>query len=278
LVIGINLVYVSAHFMHWLTLTFKAPSRKDSIHMAKATPRKGARTIVTVDPAVLSALENGTAQTANLTEGLAINMVRLLQAVAPQIPRDALDPGLGVVQRMAQAGSLLRAHGLSFGDHGSDTVRGWAAFAIGQNEALSPEDRLAAIMPFAADSHFGVREWAWMAVRAIIVADPLMAIASLSPWVTLPDPNVRRFASEATRPRGVWAASIPLLRKEPEHAMPILAPLRHDTHRYVEDSVANWLNDAAKDRPDWVRGVLAKWTADGVAPRLLVRAGRSLPA
>jgi 3-methyladenine DNA glycosylase AlkC len=136
--------------------------------------------------------------------------------------------------------------------------------------------RLAAMRPFAADLHFGVREWAWMAVRAIVVADPIASIKTLTPWVSDQDANVRRFASEATRPRGVWAASIPLLRKEPHHAPPILDELRFDAERYVEDSVANWLNDAAKDQPGWVKEVLGRWQQDGVADRLIQRAARSL--
>jgi 3-methyladenine DNA glycosylase AlkC len=243
--------------------------------------RKGARTVASVDPDILAQLEAGTIETANLTEGLAINMVRLLSMVAPTVPKGSLDLSLGVVQRMAQAGALLREHliGDTFSataTHASDTVRGWAAFAVGQDLARAPLERIDAIRPFAADPHFGVREWAWMAVRAIIVEDPLGVIDRLTPWTQDSDPNVRRFASEATRPRGVWAASIGLLRKEPQHALPILEPLRHDKERYVEDSVANWLNDAAKDRPDWVIALLEEWRKDGVAARLITRAGRSL--
>jgi 3-methyladenine DNA glycosylase AlkC len=242
-------------------------------------PRKGARTVASVDPNILTQLEAGTLETANLTEGLAINMAHLLSAVAPQVPADALDLSLGVVQRMAQAGALLRTHlGVgSLADHPSDTVRGWAAFAVGQDEDRPPLERIDVIRRFAADPHFGVREWAWMAVRAIIVDDPLAVIDRLTPWTQDSDPNIRRFASEATRPRGVWAASISLLRKEPQHALPILEPLRHDKERYVEDSVANWLNDAAKDRPDWVSALLSQWRNDSVAARLITRAGRSLP-
>ncbi len=244
-------------------------------------PRKAARTVASVDPEILAQLEAGTIETANLTEGLAINMARLLSAIAPSMPMNALDLSLGVVQRMAQVGALLRVH-LSAAElaalaaHSSDTVRGWAAFAIGQNTDRLPFERIDAIKPFSADSHFGVREWAWMAVRAIIVDDPLGVIDRLTPWAQDSDPNVRRFASEATRPRGVWAASIMLLRKEPEHALPILSALRHDKERYVEDSVANWLNDAAKDQPDWVIALLDDWAERGVAPRLITRAGRSL--
>jgi 3-methyladenine DNA glycosylase AlkC len=241
-------------------------------------PRKGSRTVATVDPDILAQLEAGSIESANLTEGLAINMARLLRSVAPQVPVDALDLSLGVVQRMAQAGALLRIHNGAdaLAGHPSDTVRGWAAFAVGQDENRPPLERIDAIRPFAADPHFGVREWAWMAVRAIIVDDPLGAIRRLTPWTLDGNPNIRRFASEATRPRGVWAASIGLLRKEPGHGLPILEALRHDSERYVEDSLANWLNDAAKDRPDWVRDLLDQWAKDGVATRLITRAGRSL--
>ncbi len=250
--------------------------------MTKAPPpRKGAKNLASVDPEILSALEAGTLETANLTEGLAIHMDRLMTAVAPHVPGGQIDMMAGVVARMAQAGAALRDHLTAptlaaLQSHASDTVRGWAAFAMGQNSATPPMQRLSDIQPFAADPHFGVREWAWMAVRAIIVEDPQSAIATLAPWALDEDANLRRFASEATRPRGVWAASIPLLRKAPHHALPILQPLRHDPHRYVEDSVANWLNDAAKDNPDWVKELLTAWEADGVAARLIKRAGRSL--
>jgi 3-methyladenine DNA glycosylase AlkC len=245
---------------------------------ALPSPRKGARTVATVDPDILAGLESGAIETANLTEGLAINMARLLDAVAPSLPFDSINLEAGVVQRMAQGGKALRCLAQReierLGTHPSDTVRGWAAFAVGQDDNMSRMARLDAIKSYAGDPHFGVREWAWMAVRAIIVEQPVEAIARFSSWVKDDDPNIRRFASEATRPRGVWAASIPLLRKEPELALPILNPLRHDPHPYVEDSVANWINDAAKDNPDWVRALLSRWKGDAVSPRLLRRAGR----
>jgi 3-methyladenine DNA glycosylase AlkC len=238
--------------------------------------RKGARTVATIDLKILDQLEAGVIETANLTESLGIDMNKLLLAAAPSIPRNSIDASLGVVHRMAQAGALLRAAKMDLTGHPSDTARGWAAFAIGQDETVEPIKRLTAIRPLAADSHFGVREWAWMAVRAVIVADPKLAIKTLTPWALDKDANVRRFATEATRPRGVWAAVIPLLRQDPSLALPLLNALRYDTEKYVEDSVANWLNDAAKDQPKWVSSLLSKWEKDGVAERLLKRAGRSL--
>ena len=252
--------------------------------MAKPlTKRIGASKLSALAPAVLAQLEDGTLETATLTEGLAIRMDLLMRAVAPSIPLDQFDMNVGVVARMANAGMLLREY-LSakaldkMARHPSDTVRGWAAFAIGQNTALSGQERIAAMRPFAADSHFGVREWAWLAVRAIMVTETEMAIRVLSAWTLDADPNIRRFASEATRPRGVWAASIPLLRTSPELGLPILSPLRFDPTRYVEDSVANWLNDAGKDKAEWLFALLHKWSNEDVSARLISRAGRSLKA
>jgi 3-methyladenine DNA glycosylase AlkC len=49
----------------------------------------------------------------------------------------------------------------------------------------------------------------------------------------------------------------------------------------VQNSVANWLNDAAKTQPDWVRGVCAQWSGGTVPPAtayILRRAQRSIPA
>jgi 3-methyladenine DNA glycosylase AlkC len=247
-----------------------------SSKILKPIVRKGARNVASIDARVLEQLEAGHLETANLAEGLGINMSKLLASVAPNVPKNALNLELGVVQRMAQAGAILRQFNLSLDEHPSDTVRGWAAFAIGQDESIPPQKRLTAIKPFAADLHFGVREWAWMAVRAIIVSDPMMAIKMLEPWVSNKSANVRRFASEATRPRGVWAASIPLLRQEPQLALPILNSLKKDPERYVQDSVANWLNDAGKDRPDWVQTLLQQWQKENVSEYVISRAGRSL--
>lgn len=101
----------------------------------------------------------------------------------------------------------------------------------------------------------------------------------LTPWTQSPSPNVRRFASEALRPRGVWCAHIGTLKKEPEKALPILTPLRADEVVYVQDSVANWLNDAAKDQPDWVRNLCQQWLRESPTPatrRITQRGMRSL--
>ncbi len=240
----------------------------------------GATTMRGVPPDVLARLEAGTAETRTLAEGLAVRMDRLLGAAIPALAGADLDVSLGIVGRMARAGELLRTLPATeladLARHPSDTVRGWVAFAWGQDAARPPLERIAQMRALAADPHFGVREWAWLAVRGAVIAETDAAVALLAGWAAHPDPNVRRFASEATRPRGVWSPHVPLLRREPARGLPILEPLRRDPTRYVEDSVANWLNDAGKDDPAWLRALLACWERDGAAPRLIRRAGRSL--
>jgi 3-methyladenine DNA glycosylase AlkC len=42
------------------------------------------------------------------------------------------------------------------------------------------------------------------------------------------------------------------LKQSPEMGRPILDRVLHDPSRYVQLSCGNWLNDAAKSRPEWV--------------------------
>jgi 3-methyladenine DNA glycosylase AlkC len=100
------------------------------------------------------------------------------------------------------------------------------------------------------------------------------------PWVEMSDANLRRCAVEATRPRGVWCAHIAALKENPAVAMALLDAVRADESLYVRKSVGNWLNDASKTRPDWVKTVCKRWTKGKAHPHTLwiVKHGsRSLP-
>jgi 3-methyladenine DNA glycosylase AlkC len=150
--------------------------------------------------------------------------------------------------------------------------------AIAACPDLSLGERLAHLSPFADDPHFAVREWAWLSFRPTVAAELGGAIGVLRRWTAETSPNLRRFASEATRPRGVWSVHILALKQEPALGLPILSPLRADGSRYVQDSVANWLNDASKSRPQWVAEICANWAATGDphTERICRRAMRTL--
>lgn len=251
--------------------------------------RKGATRAADIPAAVLQALSRGELQSATLAECLALDQATLARAVFPGLSAPALKAidaacELGILKRMTRIGALLleevgEAGIAQCGSHGADTVRAWACFMIGARPALDLPARLAAIRPLADDAHFGVREWAWMAVRPHLARELAASIAQLARWTAEPSERLRRFASEALRPRGVWCAHIAALKREPERALPILSPLRADPSAYVQDSVANWLNDAAKDRPDWVRELCARWLQGAPADatrRICQRAQRNL--
>jgi 3-methyladenine DNA glycosylase AlkC len=131
--------------------------------------------------------------------------------------------------------------------------------------ALPLPAKLDALRRFAADPHFGVREIAWTAMRDEVAGAVDEAVALLRPWVLDPNENIRRFASELTRPRGVWCAHIEPLKAEPWRGLPLLEPLKADPSRYVQKSVANWLNDAAKTQPQWVDEVCDRWSRESKA-------------
>lgn len=252
--------------------------------MAAGNGRKGARTRDGVSPAILAALNAGTEQTASLSEMLAMDFSALLRRICPAADiRPLTEAGLGVTKRMERAAAILSAIPdlsiESLSGHPSDTVRGWACYMIGRNAELNLEQRLQGLRPLAEDDHFGVREWAWLAVRPAIIEQPQRAIAALSSWVGEASAGLRRFASEATRPRGVWCAHIPALRADPRPGLDILFPLRADPDRYVQNSIGNWLNDAAKDHPGWVHEVCGQWGKEKTSPAtryIIKRACRNL--
>lgn len=237
--------------------------------MNTVAPRKGATRAADIPADVLDALSRGELQSATLAEGLALDQALLVRTVFPQLSPQALKNmdaacQLGILKRMAGIGAALLkelgSHGIAQCQaHASDTVRSWACFMIGAQPEVDLPSRLTAIRPLADDAHFGVREWAWMAVRPHLAQELDAAIAHLAAWTQEPSERLRRFASEALRPRGVWCPHITTLKRQPERALPILSPLRADSSAYVQDSVANWLNDAAKDHPDWVRELCAEW-------------------
>lgn len=238
---------------------------------------------------VLEALNTGTRESANLAEALAVDFIVLLLSVHPDVELD--DLGLlvssppSITERMRRVGQILsRDFGVDYVDelinHPSDTVRSWAAYVIGLDPYLKLRERLKLIRALADDSHFGVREWAWMPLRPHIAANIEEAIKLLKPWTRNKSPYLRRFAVEATRPRGVWTAHIERLKQDPQLGLPLLEPLRADPEKYVQDAVSNWLNDAAKSQPEWVREVCATWSsnpkANAATARICRRALRTI--
>lgn len=97
------------------------------------------------------------------------------------------------------------------------------------------------------------------AVRPYIEKYQEKMLAQMLVWSKHPDNRVRRLASEGSRPRLPWAMALPTLKKDPRPLLPILSNLKHDSCEGVRRSVANNLNDIAKDNPDFVIGIAKQW-------------------
>ena len=236
------------------------------MHKAQADDlptRRGARRPSEVPAAVLAALAGGL-PSVNHMEQMAMDAGALLKLVAPEVAHraDELRVPRFLDRMRAGAAAVWDLYGEDLFEVSrgweSDTARGWAAFAVPRTGG-GPRKALDLAVSYGDDPHFAVREWAWLGARPLVAADPRGAVALLTPWTGNLSPRVRRFCSEVTRPRGVWSVHIGLFKTAPGTALPVLDPLAGAPERYVRNSVANWLNDAARTAPRWVDGTCARW-------------------
>ena len=113
--------------------------------------------------------------------------------------------------------------------------------------------------PYAADGHFGVREVVIFASKERMIEDLDTSVSILSTWTGDSDENLRRYAVEALRPVGVWTKKITAFQEDPQQGISLIEPLKSDASKYVRDSVGNWLNDASKSQPEWVKSLCDRW-------------------
>ncbi len=197
-----------------------------------------------------------------------------LKARAAQITR-ALDACLPA--DFAAACDLMLA-ALAPADAAEDApgIRGWAVMPMADLVALRGLDDLDRGMEVLRE--MTRRFSAEFAVRPFILADPERALAHLMRWTKDADWRVRRLASEGSRPRLPWGSRLAPLVAEPSPLIPLLERLRDDPSEDVRRSVANSLNDIAKDHPDLVAAIARDWLrrAPPDRVRLVRHACRSL--
>lgn len=99
-------------------------------------------------------------------------------------------------------------------------------------------------------------EWA---VRPFIKQNPEETMHFLLQCAQDESVDIRRWASEGTRPRVPWGEKLYLFIKDPAGTRAILDALKFDPELYVRKSVANHLNDITKDHPDYVIQLLQSW-------------------
>lgn len=117
------------------------------------------------------------------------------------------------------------------------------------------------------------------AVRPFLDSNPDRAMRYILNWAKDESYHVRRLASEGTRPRLPWGMRLTKFVTDPSPVLPVLEILKDDPEEYVRRSVANNLNDIAKDHPDLVSGIAGNWLAgrpDSTRKKLVRHACRTL--
>ena len=180
-------------------------------------------------------------------------------SLAPPIPLDPKGEPAGLSDAQSELG-----------------LSGWVVWSMGEFVArLGLDDVPRALRCLHALTQ---RFSAEFAIRPFIQRHPAVALDTLQGWVDDPSAHVRRLVSEGSRPRLPWGLRLQALVANPAPTLPLLRALQDDPSAYVRRSVANHLNDIAKDHPDlvasWVREHLPAASAQRSA--LLRHASRSL--
>jgi 3-methyladenine DNA glycosylase AlkC len=159
---------------------------------------------------------------------------RLIEAALAPPPAEDV-PATGDAARLAQG------------------LQGWILWPAGEFVArqgmAQPERALRALHALTQ------RFTAEFAIRPFIVQHPALVLATLQRWCSDASPQVRRLVSEGSRPRLPWGLRLQALVRDPSPMLPLLQALQDDPSETVRRSVANHLNDIAKDHP----GLLADW-------------------
>jgi 3-methyladenine DNA glycosylase AlkC len=159
---------------------------------------------------------------------------------------------------------------------GTAGLAGWIVWPMTEYVAQAGLDQPArALAALHAMTQRFTAEWA---VRPFILRHPGHSFATLQAWARDPSAHVRRLASEGSRPRLPWGLQLRPLIADPTPTLPLLEALQDDASDYVRRSVANHLNDIAKDHPGLVADWLARHLPDAPPERrvLLRHASRSL--
>jgi len=121
-------------------------------------------------------------------------------------------------------------------------------------------------------------------IRSFLQREPKKTLTFLQTLSKSPNPHVRRLISEGTRPRLPLGIQLKAFIHNPEPVLKLLESLKDEPTRLVQRSIANSLNDIAKDNPDKVIQFLQKWKVQKVrdyewiakhATRTLIKQGDS---
>lgn len=120
---------------------------------------------------------------------------------------------------------------------------------------------------------FTKRSTAEFAIRPFLIRSPERIMKRMKEWAQSDDHHVRRLASEGCRPRLPWGQAIRQFKEDPSPIFEVLELLKADDSLYVRKSVANNLNDIAKDNPEQVILTAKSWSGFSPETDWIIRHG-----
>ena len=114
-------------------------------------------------------------------------------------------------------------------------------------------------LSFQAMQDITTRFTSEFAVRPFLIQHRERGFKTLEECAIHKNVHVRRWASEGSRPYLPWGEKLKQSVIDPSPNLRILEILRFDSELYVRKSVANHLNDLAKDHPELVIQTLKRW-------------------
>ena len=123
-------------------------------------------------------------------------------------------------------------------------------------ETFGLEDFSTSIAALEFFTEFGSAEFA---IRHFLVKYEKPTLKQMLLWAKSKNHHIRRLATEGCRPRLPWGIALAKYKQNPTPILPILEILKNDQSEYVRRSVANNLNDIAKDHPKIALDLAQKW-------------------
>jgi 3-methyladenine DNA glycosylase AlkC len=166
----------------------------------------------------------------------------IVAALGPPVPFDTDGEPLGIASDSPQSAG----------------IDGWIIWSFGEFVARRGQKDVPRAL--ACLRELTQRFSAEFSIRPFLANHTKVALAILATWLRDPSAHVRRLASEGSRTRLPWGMKLQCFIDRPELTIALVTQLLDDPSGYVRRSVANHMNDLAKDHPD--RAV--QWIRDGL--------------
>jgi 3-methyladenine DNA glycosylase AlkC len=143
----------------------------------------------------------------------------------------------------------------------SEAMDGWIVYCVDDYVARYGIDNPEVALPLMARL---TSRWSCeFAIRPFIETHPGLTFEFFDRWIESDDEHLRRLVSEGSRPRLPWGGQLKGFVNDPSPTIRLLDRLVDDPSPYVRRSVANHLNDIAKDHPRLAIDTAARWLREG---------------